>query len=274
MQLKTGCIVVLMIFMQLGVRAQDFGYLGKKNLISIFSTANVRVFPAIQSPIVNFGGDQGYNTVTYNDNNSVNTGTRVFRYDFRASYMRVLTRRLTIGAEFGYEKIKMTHDYQSKLISSPVFKATSYMLTIGTTKKSGLAPVGMSSTFGIGPKIYYFDNTQNYRRSQQDEIEYAMPSYKKNMVGVNFFWQYSYRHLLTNFLVLDVGFRVHTGIVFQNGIILDNGTINSGVDEYDLYDEFQNTEAPQWSKSELKRGLTFENAANLLSLRFGIGFLL
>lgn len=247
------------------------GYLGKKNLVSIFTTTNFRLLPGALLP-GDVGGDLGYSTIKYDEHNVRKIGNKIARYDLRVSYSRELTSRFALGAEFGYEKLIMTNKYSTDLSSTPVFNVTSYMLTFGFSKKNSLNPVGFCTTLGVGPRVYAFDRNENYRLSTTEEMIYPMPDYRKNIMGVNFFVQISDRILLTRFLVLDVGVRFQTGFALQNGLGLEGGQYSKETQQY-IVNSDGSYQYPEWTKSALVGDLSMETATNLISFRIGLGYL-
>jgi len=277
MQLKTGCIAVLMIFTQLGVRAQDFGYLGKKNLVSVSVTGNFRVFSAVLDDLPLLGDNIGYDVVKYNASNVARYKKKYAKYDLRVSYARQIKQKLAVGVEFSYEKMNMTRSDSYIFWSTPVFNSYGFMLTIATNSENKLTPIGYSSTIGIGPKFYKFSTNENYRFSQSTEMNIPYPDYAKGMVGFNLFWQPSVRIPVTKFMLIDVGIRLQTGFVFKNGTKLTNGLEYSG-DDTPLYyingDEYQNLENTIiWSKDELVLDLRKEALFNLGTFRLGLCFM-
>ena len=263
---------------------QDFGYLGKKNLISVSATSSFR-FLTLLGDLTFANENVGYNSVKYNESNAIKEGRRIARYDVRVSYARQLSSRLALGTEFSYDKINLARSGSGELFysavawSTPVVNAYGIFLTLTTNSKDKLTPIGYSSTFGLGTKIYNFNQNQNYRFDEGHEMKMPYPDYANGLMGVNVFWQPSFRIAVNRFMLIDVGLRLQTGVVFQNGRELKNGqmfygkgqkyTDPSGPDYYTQFDA-----VPIWTKAELLEYLKFETITNLGSFRMGLCFML
>jgi hypothetical protein len=256
--------------------SQDFGYMGKKNTFSFFTTSSMRIISVFGPEFVN---DQsvGYKTVKYSAGGTRKEGFKFIRYDIRAAYSRLLSKRVSLGAEFGYEKMRMTrnpnyysevyiydpvtNDYYleiSNFASTPVLNVFSYNLTLSLHSSKALAPNGFNVSFGLGPKIFAFNRNQNYHSSQSNLITNPFPDYANNMLSINVFCQFSYRYLLTNFMTLDFGLRLQTGYVLGRDYSVVTGV---ATDSY-------------WEKSDLIYSLRSENMFNLANFKFGVSFLL
>ncbi len=269
------CILVSAICLPSNLSAQNFGYLGKKNQFSFFSTGGLRIAPI--TGILMFGDDNiadSYRVVTYPTSGPGKVGRKLFRYDLRASYSRLLNPRIALGVEFAYEKNKIsqpegydeyvydettgqTYYQTAELISSPVFNCYSYMLTMEIFNQNSIAQTGWSNAFGIGPKFYSFNNSIDYKRNSTTVIQKTFPDYQSNMMAINFFYQISYKHPLTRFMVFDIGMRFHTGVLLKNG-----------PDPWAYKNDYM------WSKESLYNKMFIDNFMNLLSLKMGFGFLL
>ena len=261
------------------VYAQDFGYLGKKNLISVSATGNIRLLPTAIDDLPLLGDNIGYNVVKYDASNIAKHKKKYAKYDLRVSYARQIKRKLAVGLEFSYEKMNLTRASSSVDWSTPVFNAYGVMLTVTTNTADKLTPIGYSTTFGIGPKFYSFSANQNYRFAQQSDAEMSVlyPDYAKGMVGFNIFWQPSVRIAVTKFMLLDVGMRLQTGMVFKNGTKLTNGQEHIGNESPLYYSNGEQYEyigdTPVWTKEELVRDLRKEALFNLATFRLGLCFM-
>ncbi|OFZ11629.1 MAG: hypothetical protein A3D92_18245 [Bacteroidetes bacterium RIFCSPHIGHO2_02_FULL_44_7] len=54
-----------------------------------------------------FIGGNGNELVNYDASNQVKYGTKLFRYDLRFAYSRVVSRKLMVGTELSYEHMKL-----------------------------------------------------------------------------------------------------------------------------------------------------------------------
>lgn len=271
-------IVLTAVFcgLTLGAYAQDFGFLGKKNRISIFTTSSIRavalVDEFIEMDILN--GQSSYNE--YGSNNLLNEKFKLFRTDVRASYSRLINPRVSVGVEFGYEKhVALYSVYLSSYNSSgsgfsgngdfspsrPKFNVYQYMLTIELAHDGALAPIGFSSMFGVGGKTYAFRRNENYRFNSENAMEYVFPDYKTNMKSVNFFYQLVSRYPITKWLSADVGVRANIGIGLFGRSPEKNSENTSGLE-------------PVWTKSDLSTDVFVSNISNIFSFRFGFSFIL
>ncbi len=247
------------------------GYMGKRNIISFFSTGNIRVFPAVGLPVFSDGGN-GYHTYKYNELGTPSTGSKIARYDLHLAYGRVMSRRMIVGAEFSYELLNLPRSSVNSSESTPIFNVYGAYVTLGLGSSRAIAPLGFSSTFGIGPKFYRFDYSRNYVFAEGNQYA-AFPDYKKQMCGFNLFYQLMIRKPLTNFMVLDFGMRIHTGFVFRNGIQLKNGSNSQEMKYTDGYTDYY-IEPTHWTKNSLQSSLFTEVVSNILSFRLGVGFML
>lgn len=273
-KMKYFFIVCLSVW-SLNTVAQTPGYLGKKNLFSIHSTPSFRILPAFG--LLDSGGN-GFRTYKARANGSgLDSKTKVARIDFRVGYMRVLSRKLQLGAEFGYEHMVLPlqlYTYDNFRSSSPEFNIYGGYIKVGVTSGKFIAPAGFTNTVGIGPQIYSFDQNANYYFSSDiygdlsDSIA-AFPNYGGPMWGINAFYQLSYRVLLAKFLSLELGLRLKAGVVFngdRTSIDLNavSSVTNSG------YDPTINRAF--WTKRDLKDAVLYENSFNLAQFRIGLNF--
>ncbi|MCH2229673.1 MAG: hypothetical protein MK105_04955 [Crocinitomicaceae bacterium] len=278
-------IFVLILFVGLSLisDAQEFGFLGKKNVISVNFTANPRLLSGLNLDLPLLNSPAGYKVNTYNSKNVLKTRSKIFRYDLRASYKRILNRKIALGLEFGYEKMKLpsrdaysSYDIyaqngwylgtQEGYFSSPVFNVLSYMIVLELFSENSIAPAGFSTSFGIGPKFYSFNKNQNYRSSPSDEILYPFPDYEKSMMAIDIFYDLTYRVPISRFLMFDIGMRIRTGFLFERP---------SGYDTNELIPGTYSTANPfQWTKTDLIRDMRTENVANFINLKAGFTFVL
>ncbi len=242
---------------------QDFGFLGKKNTFSVMSTGGIRVFPYLLGFAGFSSNSATYNKVTkYNENNQITQRSKIARIDFRASYMRLLNKKVSLGVEFGYEKFNLPmHMYDQEynpsiMRSTPVFNAFNPMLVVELHSIGNSAPVGFSTSFGLGPKIFAFDYNQNYRFNSSLEMTNPYPVNESHIFALNFFVQLNYRRALNDFIAFDIGARAHTGFVIPD----------------DLFN-YSQTQNSTYSKGQLQEELFSENLSNLLSLKLGFTFM-
>ena len=268
MKVFIGTIALLLVMSNSNyLSAQDFGFLGKKNTFSISGTGAFRVFPSLIG-YVGFsydGGEQG-KLVKYDQNNQVSERSKIGRVDIRASYMRLLNPKISLGLEFGYEKFNLPLGYYTEFNysgtgylvqpSTPVFNAYSYMIVLEMHARGNSAPAGFSTALGLGPKIFAFDYDQNYRYNSTEEMTNPYPVGATDIIAINFFFQVNYRMALTDFLAFDIGTRIHTGFVLPpNPMALSQSYTST------------------YSKDNLRTELFTENLASLISLKLGLSFL-
>lgn len=257
-RLKVSCLVLVVIFFN-QVNAQDFGFNGKKNTISLFSTGGIRVFPII----LGYSGIGTSNTelgiIRYNSKNQMKEKTVIARYDLRFSYTRLLNKKFGFGAEFGYEKFSLpltnfdSNGFVNKQ-STPVFDIFSTMLVFEFHAANQVAPISFSSSIGIGPKIYKFNFDQNYRYSEILPMIDPYPQGSSDLIAINIFYQLNYKKVLNRFMTFDIGMRVHTGVIL---------TAKEGYKSKSEY-----------GINQLRDELLGHNLASILSLRTGFSFLL
>lgn len=257
--------LLFVVFLYSQVNAQNFGFNGKKNTISLFSTGGIRVFPLAIGFVT---GDPTLDIIKYSSSNQMKRKTKIASYDLRFSYTRLVNKKFGIGAEFGYEKFALPminnfsyYDEYGYYIftdgisdqSTPVFDVFSYMLVFEFHSSRGAAPIGFSSSLGIGPKMYKFDFGHNYRYNQSLEMTNPYPKGASDIMAINFFYQLNYKKVLNNFMTFDIGMRFHTGVVLPT----TGSSINS-----------------EYSRNELRDELFTHNLGSLISLRMGFSFLL
>jgi len=250
---------------------KEFGYLGKKNLISVYATGNFRFFSAIVPQITDIGNNSynyGYDVNIYSDDGVLKKRSKIARYDLRLGYTRLLKRGLGIGAEFGYEKFRLARNtassgyYQTSFhyhSASPVFNVFSTMVTVSFTGRRHLAPTGFVTTAGIGTKFYTFARNENYINPEDGELFInPYPEYKKDFMALNIFLELGYRIPIAKFMVVDLGLRFNSGYVFKMSDEVDSGFENES----------------EWDKDDFHRYLVTENLGTLLTFKLGIGFML
>lgn len=266
-------VVFATSFLSIG---QNSGFLGKKNLISFFSTSSVRAYTGVGIPVFDNYGN-GYDVVDYEDNGTVRYRKKYFRNDWRISYTRVVNRKISLGLEGSYEYMKLPDGQKSK-DASPAFNVWGMYGTFSVHGRNLISPLGFSFTLGIGPKFYLFDYARNYQFEEMAPVGIPVyPDYKQQLAGFDMFAQFSRRKALTSFLMLDYGLRVHTGFVFERSRTLESGKISSewiysgssSIDPGVDYDQFS-----YYSKSGLKRQVFRENAFNILQFQLGLSFVL
>ena len=266
-KLLLGIVLILFVSPD-GIKAQGFGFQGKKNTFSISGTGAFRFFPAM----VEFAGTTSFETeksriVKYDQNNQRIERPKIGRIDLRISYMRLMSSELSLGVEFGYEKFQLPMSYYSSfdyygtddwvVASTPVFNAYSYIFVVEKHSTRNSAPTGFSTAFGLGPKVFVFDYDQNYRYSETEEMTNPYPIIATDIVAINFFCQFNQRTALNDFMALDVGIRLHTGIVMPHKQFVSQQNENAAYTKYDI------------------RGDLFkENGASFISLKLGLSFML
>lgn len=265
--IKIKTITFLVFFILLNnANAQTFGFNGKKNTISIFSTGGIRVFP-LAIAYTGFSSEPTLETIKYSSSNQMKKNTTIARCDFRISYTRLVKKNFGIGAEFGYEKFALPmknktavtdvygnyYDVES-IQTTPVFDVFSYMLVFEFYSSRGAAPIGFSSSLGIGPKMYKFDFDRNYRYDQSTAMDNPYPKSSSDIMAINFFYQMNYKKVLNKFMTFEIGMRFHTGIIFPDLGLLSTTT--------------------EYSRSQLRDELFVHNLGSLISLRMGFSFLL
>jgi hypothetical protein len=264
---KNCVLLIVLVCLSNITFGQTFGFNGKKNTLSFFSTGGVRVFPYL----IGFAGlgsqELTLRTIKYSSTNQRKEKTTIARYDLRFSYTRLVNKRFGIGAEFGYEKfalpmINYTDDYDNSGYyvqtvskqSTPVFNVFSYMLVFEFHPSKGVAPIGFSTSVGIGPKQYKFNEKENYRYDQSTPMNNPYQKSSGDIIGINFFYQMNYKKVLNNVMTFDIGMRLHTGFLIPS--FSGESTTN------------------EYSKSELRSALFSHNIGSLVSLRAGFSFLL
>ncbi|MGB0914508.1 MAG: hypothetical protein ACPGVI_00480 [Crocinitomicaceae bacterium] len=203
--------------------AQNFGFIGKKNIISVYSTANPRIIPALDVDLPLMGSSNGYSLYKYDGNNVLKTRNKVFRYDFRFSYKRILSQRLGLGLDLGYEKLNLPRtkwkNYGSNypFESTPVFNVFSTMLVLDLYSSNGISGVGLITSFGIGPKIFKFSLNENYRFNEETPMfdENISVVGVRRLIALDAFFDLTYRVPLNRTFMFDVGMRIRSGYVFR-----------------------------------------------------------
>ena len=192
--------LLIFVFLSGITFSQEFGFLGKKNIVSFYGTANPRVVSGFF--IGSNSGDGGFYVNKYKEGKEPKYGIKIFRYDFRASYRRLIRRNMAIGAELGYERLNVAFNRReqyanvpndpnlnndSYYLESPQFNVFSYMLVIDLIGDADVPPMGFSSSFGIGPKFYSFNHKKTYHYAENGEIINPFPYYEKNMMALDIF---------------------------------------------------------------------------------------
>lgn len=265
---KVSALLIVVCCLSSFTYGQSFGFNGKKNTISFFSTGGIRVFP-LAIGFVGFGStsEPTLQTIKYNSSNQMKIKSVIARYDLRFSYTRLVNKKFGIGAEFGFERFALPminktafyddYGYYYDGVSSqstPVFNVFSYMLVFEFHTSKGAAPIGFSSSLGIGPKMYKFDYDENYRYDKITEMNNPYPKGESDIMAINFFYQMNYKKVLNNFMTFDVGMRFHTGFVLPA-----------------LYESPGNS---TYTRGQLRDELFVHNLGSLVSLRMGFSFLL
>ena len=163
---------------------------------------------------------------TYKGGDELSRKSMLFRIDYRLSYQRILSNRFAIGIEYAYEKIRLNsnsikyndpvNNIYNEKYSSPIYSANSFLITFEFFQKNSIAGQGFSFAFGIGPKLYRFNDKVDYRNEYLQKIpKEGLPSSKLNHIGINAFYQMTYRHPINKLLSFEVGLRFHTGYVLR-----------------------------------------------------------
>lgn len=286
---------ILLLLLLSGVittlHAQDFGYMGKKNLISFSTNASVRVFSNFVDPPLGNAQAVGWKRVVYSDANLVDLKTKPMRMDVRFTYSRLLNKKIGLGVEMTYSNMRLALDgndyllsgydqttgyYKDYYLTTPVFNAFGGYLVADLYASRYNAPLGFQLSVGIGPRFYAFDYGHNYRVSANQPVEVAFPDYKKNMMGIHAFVGLTTRKLISSFMAIDYGMRINFGGVFRRGILLESGQLSN---EFDAVDELKMGNGaieglPLYTKESAQRWLNGETMGNLFSLKLGLTFIL
>jgi len=254
--MKNSAFTFLFCFFSLFTFSQNrSGYIGKKNMISVFTTSNLMAFNFINDFI--YGNGIPY-YVKFKKDNTKKSRVQLFRVDYRFSYQRILSNRFSIGLEFGHEKVKLnsTIFYYSNYgnfndYSSPVYNANSFLLTAEFFNEFKVAGQGFSTGFGIGPKLYSFNTKKNYRFDENTSINIDGIDSKLSYIGINAYFQMTYRHPITSFLSFEVGLRFHSGYVLRKN-----------------YNESL-TNSPLWSELQMYKEIRKLNLLNYASFKSG-----
>lgn len=190
MRLRSVTLCLLLFFASVSL-AQVSGYMGKKNVLTFGSTANIRLLSRFEGP-TSFVGGNGNKVVTYDENDQVKYTSKILRYDLRIAYSRVLTHKLMLGAEMSYEHLRIPVGDYGFSGSSPEFNVYGVYFTCSFFRPKRIPPIGLSMTVGIGPKVYAFDYGKNYRQSKYVPMN-PFPAYKSQMTGFNMFLNISTR---------------------------------------------------------------------------------
>lgn len=260
------------------LNAQEFGFFGKKNFVSFSATGNPRVLSGINHDLPLVSYPSGYVVSKYDKYNSLDISRKIFRYDFRASYKRLLNRNFALGLEFSYERMALPKRSSSDILyiydqygyevgaihgsfSNPVFNVTSYLLTIELFDRGNVAPAGFSTSFGVGPKFFSFKENENYRYAMDHEMAQPFPKYDKSMMAIDAFVDFTYRLPVNRFLMFDIGVRIRSGYIFKRS------------EDYTPYvgEELTtpNNDAYVWTKNKLISEMRTENTANFINLKLG-----
>jgi len=239
------------------------GYIGKKNMVSVFTTSNVMFFNFVNNFL---SDDIAPHYVSFNKDNEKKDKIQVFRIDYRVAYQRILSNRIAIGVEYAHEKVKLNsysfnfynpYNYTFlKEYSSPVYNANSFLLTAEFFQKENIAGQGFSIGIGVGPKLYSFNTKQNYRIDENTPLYIDEVDSKLNYLAINAYYQMTYRHPINSFLSFEIGLRFHSGLVLRKNY-------NNNFEESYL-----------WSESTIYRELGRLNSFNLASLKTGFVILI
>lgn len=269
MKLFTLIGAIVFSFIAFHASAQDFGYLGKKNIFSIFTTSNMRITPSLlgYTSSSTFAGEHNYryHHISYDKNNKKIDKFKLFRVDYRVAYQRIVSRKVAIGAEFAYHKTTIglykpvDYDYNTNTnyslpVSDPVFRTMTYILTAEFYNPRGFSGAGFSSQVGIGAKFYSFLYDENYRVSSDSAIVNPYPISTSNWIAINVFYELSYKAPLTSSLFFNIGMRLHTGFVLPKFL----GYIG--------------TKSTFWVPQDMFSDIWEDNLFNLASLKTGLVF--
>ncbi len=262
--MKTFTLILVLSFVSLFSFSQNrAGHIGKKNMVSVFTTSNVMFFNHVSNFLKN-GISPHY--VSFKEDNTKKDKLQLFRIDYRVAYQRILSNRIAIGVEYAHEKVKLNSyvfhfyydDYYNSIFlseySSPVYNANSFLLTADFFQKENVAGKGFSVGVGVGPKLYSFNKKQNYRIDENTQINVDGVHSNLNYLAINAYYQMTYRHPITSFLSFEIGLRFHTGFVLKKNY-------NNNFEGSSLWPEYI-------INQELRR----VNGFNLASLKTGFVF--
>lgn len=217
-----NAIFVLTLFLSLNSFSQlDFGFIGKKNLLSVYI-----------NPSVNFFHNYNDEPLIFDimDGDIDDLGKAAFRIVPKISYQRLVKPKIAIGLELGYRKSRVvefkTHSYYSYSYTdidyyfqvTPVYNTFTFVPTVsfGMNALNGsIGFKGLSFQMGLGVVMYKLDKRNTYfSASFTDNLEeFFLNESDKIYTGLSCFIQLQDRFALGKGMYFDIGVRANSNIM-------------------------------------------------------------
>ncbi len=264
---------IIFFFLTSSVYAQDYGFFGQKNTITVSGALSPR-----------FASNMMYRNRPYNER------SYPISYGGSIRYERQLSKNKQIGVEFGYYQtanrlagnptVFQEHHgfaFYGDLDNHPTIKTTvlNPMITFSRTSYGAQMPIGLINTIGLGPviamhqqydadavKVNYYDNNYGTPSAKVHaegvqmikDKTYNPDMYEKKTFGVRFFWQTAYNLPIAKNLIWCIAVRgnitVYTPLIFSKGFDKDY-LIN---------------------RSSFNRSFSLAEALNILEINTGLKF--
>lgn len=216
-------IAIVCFIANCGSAQLDYGFMGKKNMLSIYGTGSF--------PVIYYGINGSYpKYYKYSNDVSVKRKTEVFDVNYRLEYTRLLNNKLAVGLEFGFSKFRTDirgygpfnvnysdlpsyladFNYVPPIVVGPEFFSLSICPTVHGLSFSKIGLSKFSFQFGIGPTFYFFNTSGSYYYTNSGlhgggKVERMMEP--KPIFGLMSFIQMTRRIPLFSNIHLDIGMR-------------------------------------------------------------------
>ena len=181
-------IILVFISTTYSLTAQNPGYLGKKNVIEVFTTPSIPLLDIV------FGGLSNGNNSYVSDGDNLKVGKDFVDFGYHINFSRALSRNFGVALEIGMDYSSFVPDrpdifyLQEGTLWEQDYVATEYldanherfqlrsnliMPKIEYSKQGGILPIGIIHQFGFG-----FGNLQIVDKKYIQEINETITSSK------------------------------------------------------------------------------------------------
>lgn len=222
-------LIVIFIFVSSIGKAQlDYGFIGKKNAISIFADGYF--------PVTYWLSSEGF--PSYNAGSAQQPKRRkkeIFKVNYKVDYTRLLSDKFAVGIELGYKRVRtyMSNVYPENLEVEAFYyydgNYFSNFIQYGPQFSSisispnfqllGFNKIGLSKfslQLGLGPTFYFIDDKAFYFYTYKfnDGAQILNLAEPKAYYGMNVFMQVTRKFPLFSNIYFDLGFRLGAEFVF------------------------------------------------------------
>lgn len=216
----TLSLLILSFVCSLKLQAQNSGFIGKKNIVSL----DTRLFSPILFNFLRKKSNNSYKA----DNNSFRSGNNLLSYGANLSFGRTISNRTAFHIQLSYLKYKVvgpTYFYGGEFAETNIQKSTFFetqsiglMPIFEFTNSGGITPLGLSNQIGIGfysnkplekPYLVLHSDNSNFTTSDESVL-FDYKNYKVRTYSL--MYKINLRLALSRSVLFNFGMRYNLNI--------------------------------------------------------------